>query len=403
MHETALNLGCGRKHRAGAVNLDRPAASSPDVVHDLDIRPWPFADNRFDQVYAFDVIEHLADLVGVMEELHRICRDGASIEISVPHFSSANAFTDPTPRHFFSRFSFDYFDSTAKVTLSLGVFGNQRFGSDSAFELVRPIIALRVAGKHSTFVFGTLPPSHPGVPPGPDRTGPHGLLPPIQRETLAFERPYEAGMQWNFTSTAVEHEAWLHWQRLNTAEHRERLDAGARVDWRLDAPVSVPFQAHIVHEGDSCSTQDRCATASRSPRGLLCRTVVRRRTRRRWWVRWNCSVSGPTTRRIVNRPNAPATGARSSAGRRPNAGPGARTSSSGAAMISSRTKGTRTTSPCAGTGRAIGHARLFGSRCDANLPPRAADADRNVVPVSSRRGSLRVLVSRVGSSTWWPG
>jgi hypothetical protein len=140
-------------------------------------------------------------------------------------------------------------DVTEKVTLSLGVFGNQRFGSDSAFELVRPIIAMRVAGKHSTFVFGTLPPSHPGVPPGPDRTGPHGLLPPIQRETLAFERPYEAGMQWNFTSRAVEHEAWLQWQRLNTAEHRERLDGGARVDWRLDAPLSIPFQAHIVHEG----------------------------------------------------------------------------------------------------------------------------------------------------------
>jgi SAM-dependent methyltransferase len=107
-----LNLGCGRKHRPGAVNLDRTSASSPDVVHDLDVRPWPFPDDRFDQVYAFDVVEHLADIVGTLEELHRICRDGASIEITVPHFSSGNAFTDPTHRHFFSRFSFDYFDET---------------------------------------------------------------------------------------------------------------------------------------------------------------------------------------------------------------------------------------------------------------------------------------------------
>ena len=107
-----LNLGCGLKHRSGAVNLDRTPASRPDVVHDLDVRPWPFADNRFDQVYAFDVVEHLADVVAVMEELHRICRDGAAIEITVPHFSSGNAFTDPTHRHFFSRFSFDYFDSS---------------------------------------------------------------------------------------------------------------------------------------------------------------------------------------------------------------------------------------------------------------------------------------------------
>jgi len=107
-----LNLGCGRKHRAGAVNLDRTPASNPDVVHDLDVRPWPFADDRFDRVYAFDVVEHLADVVAAMEELHRICRDRAAIEITVPHFSCSNAFTDPTHRHFFSRFSFDYFDNS---------------------------------------------------------------------------------------------------------------------------------------------------------------------------------------------------------------------------------------------------------------------------------------------------
>jgi len=124
---SALNLGCGRKHRAGAVNLDRTPASNPDVVHDLDVTPWPFADNRFDQVYAFDVIEHLADVVAAMEELHRICRNGASIEISVPHFSSGNAFTDPTHRHFFSRFSFDYFDSSHEFA----------FYSEARFRVVR--------------------------------------------------------------------------------------------------------------------------------------------------------------------------------------------------------------------------------------------------------------------------
>ena len=92
--------------------MDRTALTKPDVVHDLNIRPWPFADNYFQQVFAFDVIEHLDDVVGAMEEVHRVCRDGATVEITVPHFSSANAFTDPTHRHFFSRFSFDYFDGS---------------------------------------------------------------------------------------------------------------------------------------------------------------------------------------------------------------------------------------------------------------------------------------------------
>lgn len=127
LESAVLNLGCGLKHREGAVNLDRTPLTAPDVVHDLDRRPWPFPDNRFQRVFAFDVIEHLENVVATMEELHRICRDGARIEITVPHFSSANAFTDPTHRHFFSRFSFDYFD------------GSHQFGFYSAarFKVVR--------------------------------------------------------------------------------------------------------------------------------------------------------------------------------------------------------------------------------------------------------------------------
>jgi SAM-dependent methyltransferase len=104
-----LNLGCGRKPRDGAVNVDISPLVGADVVHDLARRPWPLASDSFREVYAFDVIEHLDDVVGAMEELHRVCRAGASVHITVPHFSSANAFTDPTHRHQFSYFTFDYF------------------------------------------------------------------------------------------------------------------------------------------------------------------------------------------------------------------------------------------------------------------------------------------------------
>src|SRR5688572_33403000 len=42
------------------------------------------------------------------------------------------------------------------AVVSIGVFGNQRFGSQRAFEQVRPVIALTVHGGRSSFVFGTL-------------------------------------------------------------------------------------------------------------------------------------------------------------------------------------------------------------------------------------------------------
>ncbi len=104
-----LNLGCGKKPEPHAVNLDITPTTSPDVVHDLNVTPWPFPNNRFGEVRMFDVIEHLDHLISVMEELHRICRADAVIQITTPHFSSANSFTDPTHRHHFGWFSLDYF------------------------------------------------------------------------------------------------------------------------------------------------------------------------------------------------------------------------------------------------------------------------------------------------------
>lgn len=104
-----LNLGCGRKKIADAVNVDVTSETDPDLVHDLNQMPWPLPCNRFAEVLAFDVIEHLNDILGVMEEIHRVCKPGAIVRITVPHFSSHNAFTDPTHRHYFGCSSFDYF------------------------------------------------------------------------------------------------------------------------------------------------------------------------------------------------------------------------------------------------------------------------------------------------------
>jgi SAM-dependent methyltransferase len=104
-----LNIGSGNRRRFGAVNLDINADTHPDLVHDLNRRPWPFRDGTFSEVHAYDVIEHLDDVMGVMEEIHRVCRPGALVSLTTPHFSSPNAYTDITHRHHFGFFSFHYF------------------------------------------------------------------------------------------------------------------------------------------------------------------------------------------------------------------------------------------------------------------------------------------------------
>lgn len=102
-----LNLGSGRDRLHGWVNLDITPDTNPDVVHDLNARPWPFEDGRFSRVKVFDVLEHLDRPFEALLEIHRICELGARIEIVVPHYSSANAFTDITHQSFFGYFSLD--------------------------------------------------------------------------------------------------------------------------------------------------------------------------------------------------------------------------------------------------------------------------------------------------------
>lgn len=136
-----------------------------------------------------------------------------------------------------------------RVSIAAGISVNQRFGSDEAFEQVRPVLSLTLRGRRSTFVLGTLPFQSVAGPVGPDNGGPHRLLPPVQRESLSYQRPYEAGLAWTFSGSRLDHHFWLAWQRLNTTRHRERLDGGVRTSIGINRVISIPVQLHVVHEG----------------------------------------------------------------------------------------------------------------------------------------------------------
>jgi SAM-dependent methyltransferase len=105
-----LDLGCGNKKRPGAIGIDINPASDADVIHDLNRVPYPFEDSLFDEIIADNVIEHLDDVILIMEELSRISKPNATIKVIVPYFRSKWAFIDPTHRHFFTVDSFAYFD-----------------------------------------------------------------------------------------------------------------------------------------------------------------------------------------------------------------------------------------------------------------------------------------------------
>jgi SAM-dependent methyltransferase len=105
-----LDVGCGDARDARAtVGIDLRKHPGVDVVHNLEQFPWPLPEAQFDRVILRDVIEHLDDVVGTMEELHRICKPQGIIEIWTPHFAHPNSFHDPTHKHHFTLATFDYF------------------------------------------------------------------------------------------------------------------------------------------------------------------------------------------------------------------------------------------------------------------------------------------------------
>jgi len=104
-----LDLGCGNVKEEGALGIDYRFRPGVDIVHDLDLYPWPLENDSFDLVICKHIIEHLSDVIKAMEEIHRILKKGGAVKIYTPHFSNAISFKDPTHKWHFTSGSFDYF------------------------------------------------------------------------------------------------------------------------------------------------------------------------------------------------------------------------------------------------------------------------------------------------------
>ncbi len=80
-----------------------------DAIADFDGAGLPFAESSFDMIIASDVIEHSKNVVRLMEEIHRVGRDGCPVHIRVPFFAGQPLHDDPTHERGFTHKSFDYF------------------------------------------------------------------------------------------------------------------------------------------------------------------------------------------------------------------------------------------------------------------------------------------------------
>ncbi|MBT9560256.1 MAG: class I SAM-dependent methyltransferase [Myxococcales bacterium] len=108
-HSRILEIGCGRAKSPDAFGLDVIALPEVDLVHDLDVMPWPLPSGHFERVIALDVLEHLTDMVGAVKEIHRVLAPGGTALVRMPFAGSVHHLTDPTHRRAATSRTFDYF------------------------------------------------------------------------------------------------------------------------------------------------------------------------------------------------------------------------------------------------------------------------------------------------------
>jgi SAM-dependent methyltransferase len=113
-----LYFGCGNHKIEGFIGVDKIKAASVDIVHDMNLYPYPFGESTVEEVLLLNILEHFPDIIKVMEEIWRICKNGALIRVGVPYYNSPGAYQDPTHKSFFTENTFDYFTEAGTTPLS---------------------------------------------------------------------------------------------------------------------------------------------------------------------------------------------------------------------------------------------------------------------------------------------
>jgi predicted SAM-dependent methyltransferase len=108
-----LDVGCGPiTKKQGSIGMDIRPAPHVDVVHDINVFPYPFDDSEFDYIEMSHIIEHVDRPLKVMNEIYRIAKSGATVRLITPHYSSQLSYGDLEHYHHFGWISFALLENT---------------------------------------------------------------------------------------------------------------------------------------------------------------------------------------------------------------------------------------------------------------------------------------------------
>ncbi len=115
-----LDIACGQNKQKGFKGVDIAPGEGVDFVWDLEQYPWtPFKDNSCDEIVISHYLEHVKDFMKFMDEVYRICQNGAIVRIVSPYYTSIRAWQDPTHVRAISEATFLYTDKNWRTANKL--------------------------------------------------------------------------------------------------------------------------------------------------------------------------------------------------------------------------------------------------------------------------------------------
>jgi len=108
-----LDIGAGKIRRENFVTLDKKKLPGIDIVHDLEVFPYPLPDECCLTIIASHILEHIKPwlFIEVMDELWRVMKVGGNLAITTPYAGSIGYWQDPTHCNGITEGTWMYFDS----------------------------------------------------------------------------------------------------------------------------------------------------------------------------------------------------------------------------------------------------------------------------------------------------
>ena len=133
-----LDIACGQNKQSGFKGID--LAGDADIIHDLNEYPWPIKTSSVHEAHCSHYAEHIPhwrpgwDKDGwwlFWDEVHRIMRKDAVIEVIHPYVKHERAFWDPTHVRFIHEVTWYYLSKDWRVAQGL-----DHYGGSCDFEVI---------------------------------------------------------------------------------------------------------------------------------------------------------------------------------------------------------------------------------------------------------------------------